>query len=191
MGRRHGNSAGNPEDPAGHRVPDTRASGHGGRLEGVRALFTALPGVGRVIASLYSCCKFPIQRAVHLGSGDRRMLNPAGRLRRNSGRLVLSGANLATVLAPFMADWNQSHILNDEWPSHARFHGVVAVGTPAGLGIFVLWHLWRSPADGGLGRAIAAAVPISYWGSFFPALLVPGTGVDDPAHRVGRIAGIP
>ena len=119
------------------------------------------------------------------------MLNPAGRLRRNSGRLVLSGANLATVLAPFMADWNQSHIFNDEWPSYARFHGVVAVGTPAGLGIFALWHLWRSPADGGLGRAIAAAVPISYWGSFFPALLVPGTGVDDPAHRVGRIAGIP
>jgi hypothetical protein len=38
---------------------------------------------------------------------------------------------------------------------------------------------------------MAAAVPIAYWGSFFPALLVRGTGLDDPPHPVGRIAGIP
>jgi hypothetical protein len=34
-------------------------------------------------------------------------------------------------------------------------------------------------------------VPIAYWGSFFPALFVRGTGLDGPPHPVGRIAGIP
>jgi hypothetical protein len=34
-------------------------------------------------------------------------------------------------------------------------------------------------------------VPIAYWGSFFPALVVRGTGLDDPPHPVGHIAGIP
>lgn len=119
------------------------------------------------------------------------MLNLPVLVKRNSGRLLLTVADLATVLAPLAADWNASHIFNEEWPSHARFHGVVGLGTPAALSLFALWQLWTNPWEGGPGRAIAALVPVSYWGSFFPALLVPGTGVDDPPHRVGRIAGVP
>jgi hypothetical protein len=46
-------------------------------------------------------------------------------------------------------------------------------------------------ADPAAGRDVAAAVPLAYWGSFFPAALVRGTGVDDPPHPVGRIAGVP
>jgi hypothetical protein len=45
--------------------------------------------------------------------------------------------------------------------------------------------------DDETGRLFAAAVPVSYWAPFFPALLVRGTGVDDPPHPVARRAGIP
>jgi hypothetical protein len=110
---------------------------------------------------------------------------------RNSGRLVLSLANVGTIAGPIGADWNGSHIFNTAWPSHARFHGVVGLGTPTTLALFALWHLWASPGERRLGRSLAAAVPIAYWGSFFPALAVHGTGLDDPPHRVGRIAGVP
>jgi hypothetical protein len=48
-----------------------------------------------------------------------------------------------------------------------------------------------SSDESSLARTVAAAVPSSYWGSFFPALLVRGTGVDDPPHPVGRMAGVP
>src|SRR6516164_5925067 len=110
---------------------------------------------------------------------------------RNSGRLLLTVADIATVLAPVSADWNSSHIFNEQWPSHARFHGAVGLGTPVALASFALWHLWRSSDEGSVARAVAAAVPVSYWGSFFPALLIPGTGVDNPPHPVGRVAGVP
>jgi uncharacterized protein DUF6640 len=112
-------------------------------------------------------------------------------LARNSGRLLLTGAGIATIVAPVLADWNPSHVFNERWPSHARFHGVVALGTAAGLAGFGLWRLWAPSADPAAGRDVAAAVPLAYWGSFFPAALVRGTGVDDPPHPVGRIAGVP
>jgi hypothetical protein len=95
-------------------------------------------------------------------------------LLRNSGRLVLTLANLGTIGGMVNADWNASHIFNERWPSHARFHGVVGLGTPTALALFAIWHLWNSPRERRLGRGVAAAVPIAYWGAFFPALLVRG-----------------
>src|SRR6516162_3838430 len=52
---------------------------------------------------------------------------------RNGGRLLLTVADLATVLAPLSADWNGSHVFNEQWPSHARFHAADGVGTPVAL----------------------------------------------------------
>ena len=37
----------------------------------------------------------------------------------------------------------------------------------------------------------AAAVPLAYWGSFFPAALVKGTGVEDPPHLLARVVRLP
>lgn len=110
---------------------------------------------------------------------------------RNSGRVLLTLAGLATIVGPIRADWNGTHVFNERWPSHARFHGIVSLGTAAGLSAFAIWRLWRPSADPGAGRAVAAAVPLAYWGSFFPAALVPGSGVDDPPHSVPRVAGVP
>lgn len=113
-------------------------------------------------------------------------------LRRRAGRILLTAAGLGTIVGPLSADLNRSHVFNERWPSHARFHGVVGVVTPAALGAFGLWRLWAPSGDRGAGgRDLAAAVPIAYWGSFLPAALVPGTGLDDPPHPVGRIIGVP
>lgn len=42
---------------------------------------------------------------------------------REAGRGLLTLANVITAVAPVAADWNNSHIFNQRWPSHARFHG--------------------------------------------------------------------
>jgi hypothetical protein len=36
-------------------------------------------------------------------------------------------------VVPVAADWNDSHIFNQRWPSHARFHGVVVLAMTSGL----------------------------------------------------------
>jgi hypothetical protein len=116
----------------------------------------------------------------------------AGQGGRVLGRSLLTLANVITAAVPFAADWNDSHIFNERWPAHARFHGVTALGMSATLSAANILSLW----SGGSGeearaRFFAAAVPVAYWAPFFLAPLVPGTAVDDPPHPVQRVAGVP
>jgi hypothetical protein len=110
---------------------------------------------------------------------------------REAGRGLLTLANLITVAAPVAADWNDSHIFNDRWPSHARFHGVVSLAMTGSLAGLNVWSLWSGTTDRRTSRLFAAAIPIAYWGAFFLAPLVSGTGVDDPPHRIRRLGGVP
>ena len=110
---------------------------------------------------------------------------------REAGRGLLTLANLITVVAPIAADWNDSHIFNQRWPSHARFHGVVGLVTTSGLASLNLWSLWSPATDRHTSRLFAAAVPVGYGVAFLVAPLVPGTGVEDPPHPAARVAGMP
>jgi hypothetical protein len=110
---------------------------------------------------------------------------------REAGRGLLTLANLITAVAPVAADWNDSHIFNRRWPSHARFHGVVALIMTSSLAGLNLWSLWSDATDRRTSRLFAAAVPVAYWAPFFVAPLVRGTGVDDPPHPIPRVAGVP
>ncbi len=58
------------------------------------------------------------------------------------------------------------------------------------LAAFSLIRLWTGTSDHANRSDLAALVPVAYWGSFFPAVLVRGTGYDDEAHRGRRIVGI-
>jgi hypothetical protein len=107
------------------------------------------------------------------------------------GRSLLTAANVITVAAALAADWNDSHIFNDRWPAHARFHGVTALATAVTLSSLNIWALWSGTNDHAAARLYAAAVPVAYWAPFFLAPLVPGTAVEDPPHPVPRLAGMP
>jgi hypothetical protein len=108
-----------------------------------------------------------------------------------AGRGLLTLANVITAVAPVAADWNDSHIFNQRWPSHARFHGVVALTMTSTLASLNLWSLWSDSSDRRTSRLFGAAIPVGYWAPFLVAPLVRGTGVDDPPHPIPRIAGVP
>jgi Family of unknown function (DUF6640) len=110
---------------------------------------------------------------------------------RMLGRSLLTLANVITAAAPVAADWNDSHIFNKRWPSHARFHGVTALAMAVTLSSANIWSMWSGHGDRAAARFFAAAVPMAYWAPFFVAPLVPGTAVDDPQHPVARVAGVP
>jgi hypothetical protein len=115
----------------------------------------------------------------------------AARGGRLLGRSLLTLANAITAAAPLAADWNDSHIFNERWPAHARFHGVTALAMATTLSSLNIWSVWSGASDRTTARFFAAAVPVAYWAPFFLAPLVPGTSVEDPPHPVPRVAGVP
>ena len=106
---------------------------------------------------------------------------------RNGGRALISVAVIQTAVVPTLADFNETHVFSQAWSPHARFHGIVALVMNAILAPLALWLLWRRDTEPGA----VAAFPAAYWGSFFAAALVPGTGVEDPGHPVPRLGGLP
>jgi hypothetical protein len=112
-------------------------------------------------------------------------------MRRNMGKMLISLAAILTVVAPFLADWNDSHLFSAQWSPHARFHGAVSLGMTTILSSVALWLLWRRSPDQDASVTVAAAIPMAYWGPFFLASFVPGTAVEDPGHKLARIVGVP
>src|SRR5260370_39619805 len=112
-------------------------------------------------------------------------------MRRNIGKMLISLAAILTTVVPFLADWNDSHLFSPQWSPHARFHGAVSLGMTTILSSVALWLLWRRSPDQDAPVTVAAAIPMAYWGPFFLAPFVPGTAIEDPGHRLGRIVGGP
>src|SRR6266702_4641912 len=111
-----------------------------------------------------------------------------------NGPLVVYSSRLsalATAVIPIRSDGNTSHIFSPHWSPHARFHGVVSMGMPALLAPASVFLLWRRSTDPETATTMAALIPITYWGPFFVALVIPGAGLVDPGQRLTRIAGVP
>ena len=107
------------------------------------------------------------------------------------GRLLLSVAIISVAMAPLTADLNESHIFNDAWPPHARFHTTVLLFLSAGPSLIALWLLWRKTSEFRTHVFVAMLVPVLSWGSFFLALLVPGTAAEDVPGELPSVAGLP
>jgi hypothetical protein len=59
--------------------------------------------------------------------------------------LALSFPPLFVALGSFIADFNASHVLNPNWPPHARFHNGQTMSMSVGLCIASLYFTWRLP----------------------------------------------
>ncbi|KAJ6547093.1 hypothetical protein B0H19DRAFT_1163957 [Mycena capillaripes] len=63
-------------------------------------------------------------------------------------RLLTLGQTLFTLVALvtstgcFVADWNETHIYNPQWPSHAKFHNGQTMSMGALLGVTALWYIY-------------------------------------------------
>ncbi|WP_199533202.1 DUF6640 family protein [Renibacterium salmoninarum] len=106
------------------------------------------------------------------------------------GKAILTLTSVVTMVSPYLADFNRTHVFNPEWTPHAKFHNGQTMGTGAALGAAALLALWKR-GDFSRGRLeVAAASASLYWLTQASALLYPGAKMldadgDRPANNKG------
>ena len=60
-----------------------------------------------------------------------------------TGRVILTVIAVGTIVSPYIADWNATHIYNPLWPPHAKFHNAQTMILSTLLGLTSLWLVWR------------------------------------------------
>ena len=100
------------------------------------------------------------------------------------GKVLISATAVATMVGPYVFDFNETHIFNELWPPHAKFHNAQTMSSGVLLSLAALYSLWRprSPGAAPDGAALdSAAITASvYWLSQLSARLYPGTASVDP-----------
>ncbi|ORY09421.1 hypothetical protein BCR34DRAFT_487196 [Clohesyomyces aquaticus] len=108
------------------------------------------------------------------------------------GKSLMSLIALVTIIGPYLADWSKTHVLNPNWPPHARFHNGQTMTTGALLGLLSLYYLHspaasHSPALHPLSALNHALLFLHLY--YVPALsgiLYPGADWMDPEFGEGR-----
>lgn len=121
-----------------------------------------------------------------------------------AGRILLSLVSIVTSTACYVADYNETHVFNKNWPPHAKFHNGQTMSMGLLLGIVTAYFTWRHKLRPALYGSVtsqkdsiftAAIVGSLYWITGLSAILYPGTTWIDPEFLThdfdGKIAGLP
>lgn len=104
----------------------------------------------------------------------------------STGRALLTVTSLTTMCGCYLADWNETHIHNPDWPPHAKFHNAQTMSFGAALGAVGLWALWGHRRGGEHGLRLATGAASLYWITQMSALLYPDTKLADPPRPPGK-----
>jgi len=97
-----------------------------------------------------------------------------------TGRVILTMIAVGTIVSPYLADWNATHIYNPLWPPHAKFHNAQTMAVGVLLGLAALFFTWRRQGDLRSNLLPAWLFAGLYWISQPFAFGFPGVAWTDP-----------
>lgn len=95
-------------------------------------------------------------------------------------KILISIVAAYAAFGSYFFDWNNTHIYNENWPPHAKFHNAQTMLLGTALGLAALWFLWRFKGNRILQLRISAFMASIYWLTQAAALIFPGTALVDP-----------
>ena len=108
------------------------------------------------------------------------------------GRIAFILGNMVHSFGAYMADWNETHVKNPNWPPHARFHNGQTMSLGVCLATASLYFAFRpslpkstiSPKE---SVFVAAVIGSFYCLAGLSAILYPGTDWYDPGLESSSI----
>ncbi len=104
-------------------------------------------------------------------------------------RILVTLVALMTMVGPYVADWNATHIYNPTWPPHAKFHNAQTMLLGLALGACALGITWRRAGDQRAQLYFAVLFAALYWITQLGSITFPGTAFVDPGGRTGLLFG--
>jgi hypothetical protein len=95
-------------------------------------------------------------------------------------RLLFILAAVGLIGGAHLADMSPSHIYNDHWPPHAKFHAGQTLSMSILLSLLSILFAWRKTSDRTLAVIATAGFAAAYWVTQATAILYPGTAFYDP-----------
>ena len=96
------------------------------------------------------------------------------------GRWLLSLVGVFTGLGAWGADYGRTHMFNDRWPPHAKFHNAQTLLFASLLGLLTLVYTWRRKGLGPDNLRAAVVFGSLYWVTQGCSGLLPNTALTDP-----------
>jgi hypothetical protein len=115
------------------------------------------------------------------GGGSER--SHAARMKTRTplaSRLIFTLLGVLLPVSAHLADYNATHVFNDQWPPHAKFHGGQTLSFAIMLGLLTMVFAWRPAADRVTSVLATVGFCGVYWTSQATAILYPGTAYIDP-----------
>jgi len=101
-------------------------------------------------------------------------------------RLLFTLSAVGLTVGAHRADLSKSHLFNDRWPPHAKFHTGQTLSMSALLSLLTIFFAWRKTSDQREAVLATAGFASAYWVTQATAISYPNTDFCDPEFRPAR-----
>ena len=95
-------------------------------------------------------------------------------------RILFTLSGFGLVVGAHVADLSSSHLFNDRWPPHAKFHTGQTLSMSLLLSFLSIGFAWRRTSDQREAVLATAGFAVAYWVTQATAILYPNTAFYDP-----------
>jgi len=95
-------------------------------------------------------------------------------------RALFTVSAIGLIVGAHVADLSPSHIFNDRWPPHAKFHTGQTLSMSILLSLLTIGFAWRRTLDRREAVLATAGFAATYWVTQATAILYPNTAFYDP-----------
>ena len=95
-------------------------------------------------------------------------------------RILFTLCAIGLTVGAHVADLSRSHLFNERWPPHAKFHTGQTLSMSVLLSLLTIFFAWRKTSDQREAVLATAAFAATYWVTQSTAISYPNTGFFDP-----------